>query len=778
MRKIYFLLVACLSALFACKTTQKTTSTKKTQEPILMYVGDMPITVGEFKYVYEKNNPNKDSLYVEKSLRDYLDLYTKFKLKVLDGIKNGIDTTREFQTEYYGYEVQLVRPYLIPKEVTDKLVREAYDRMQEEINASHILIRVSPEADPKDTLTAYEKIKKIRERALKGESFEKLAQDFSEDPSGSANGGNLGYFTGLKMVYPFETAAYKTPKGQISDIVRTEFGYHIIKVLDRRPTSGKVTAAHIMLRTAKGISAEDSIALRKKAFEIYERAKKGEEWGKLVAQFSEDANTKNSNGQLREFGVGDLIPEFENAAFALKNPGEISEPVLSPYGWHIIKLISKGRKETFEEVETSIRNRVQRDSRSEVSKSLVLARLRKENNLKINDKVLKKAISAVDSSLLRGNWDFKEDKFLKEIIANFENKQVGKKQNISVRDFYFYLKTRQQQRPDLKDAKHYANLLWQRFIDDETVNFEKSILPDKFYDYKMLAQEYREGMILFAMMNDKVWAKAIKDTTGAKQFYEKNKEKYRWGERAFATIFDAANENILKQVEEYAGEKPPYLLKGYFENNIIKYGKDQMKYDEKEYLGLINEVGEALNKDANLLLEISGHMDKTERPKTLSADRTKVIFDYLYQIKRINANQAIRKDFGSSMPGTKKNPKPNSRVELQMYSYALSGIEKVINKSNALNLKVTELKPYEKGTNDLLNAVPWKEGKHRLQRNGRYFLVHISSIEAPRTKTFEEARGNIIQDYQVFLEKEWIDELQKKYPVKIQEEEFKKLVKK
>lgn len=776
MKKSYLSQVFVCLALFACKATQKTVNTQQ-QEPILMYVGNMPVTVGEFKYVYEKNNLNKDSLYIEKSLRDYLELYTKFKLKVLDGIKNGVDTTKEFQTEYYGYEVQLARPYLVPKEVTDKLVREAYERMQEEINASHILIKVSPEADPKDTLIAYEKIKKIRERALKGESFEKLAQQYSEDPSTSTNEGNLGYFTGLKMVYPFETAAYKTPKGQISDIVRTEFGYHIIKVLDRRPNRGKITVAHIMLRTAKGISAEDSIAIRKKAFEIYEKAKKGEDWNQLVLQFSEDANTKNNGGQLREFGVGDIIPEFENAAFALQNPGDISEPVLSPYGWHIIKLVRKGKKETFEEVENSIRNRVQKDSRSEVSKNIVLARLRQENNLKINQKVLKKAISQVDTSLLKGNWNYKESKFLKETIATFENKQVGKRRNLSVQDFYYYMKTRQYARSDIKDPQHYANLLWQRFIDDETINFEKSILPDKFYEYKMLTQEYREGMILFAMMNEKVWGKAIKDTAGARQFYERNKEKYRWGERAFATIFDAMNEDILKRVEEYTNEKPPYLLKGYFENNIIKYAKDQMKYDENQYLGFLNEIGEELNKDPNLLLEIAGHMDKSERPKTLSADRTKVIFDYLYQIKRINANQAIRKDFGSSMPGTKKNPKPNSRVELQMYSYAISGIEKVINRSNPLNLKVIDLKPYEKGTNELLNQVPWKEGKYRLVRNGRHYLIHISSIEPPRIKTFEEARGNVIQDYQVYLENEWLEELQKKYPVKLQEEEFRKLIK-
>ncbi|MFN3315808.1 MAG: peptidylprolyl isomerase [Raineya sp.] len=520
MKKIFAL--ALIFSVISCKTTQKV-SKNTTKEPILMYVGDTPVTVSEFRYVYEKNNPSKDSLYMEASLREYLDLYTKFKLKVIDAQKNGIDTTREFKTEYFGYEVQLARPYIVSKEATDKLVRETYERLQEEINASHILIKVSPEAEPKDTLAAYNKIKQIREKVLKGEDFATLARQNSEDPSVSSNDGNLGYFTALQMVYPFETAAYKTPKGQVSEIVRTDFGYHIIKVLDRRSSSGKITVAHIMLRAVKGVSEQDSIALRKKAFEIYDKAKKGEDWNKLVSQFSEDANTKNSGGQLREFGVGDLIPEFENAAFALQNTNDISEPVYTPYGWHIIKLITKRKRETFEETENSIRTRVQRDSRSEVSKNATLAKLRKDNNLKINQKILDNAIKNIDTTLLKGNWDYannkKIQKSLNEIVATFENKAVGKKQKITINDFYYYLKIRQQARMDLKSPQHYARLLWQKFIDDETVNFEKSILADKYHDYKMLTQEYREGMMLFAMMNDKVWGKAIKDTTGAIKFY-------------------------------------------------------------------------------------------------------------------------------------------------------------------------------------------------------------------------------------------------------------------
>lgn len=774
MKKLFAL--ALIFSVLACKTIPKT-SKDTPKEPILMYVGDTPVTVAEFKYVYEKNNPSKDSLYTEASLREYLDLYTKFKLKVVDAQKNGIDTTNEFKTEYYGYEIQLARPYIVSKEATDKLVRETYERLQEEVNASHILIKVSPDAEPKDTLAAYNKIKEIREKALKGEDFATLALQNSEDPSVSANEGNLGYFTALQMVYPFESAAYKTPKGQISEIVRTDFGYHLIKVLDRRPSSGKITVAHIMLRAIKGTSEQDSIALRKKAFEIYEKAKKGEDWNRLVSQFSEDSNTKNTGGQLREFGVGDLIPEFENAAFALKNANDISEPVYTPYGWHIIKLISKRKQETFEEAENSIRNRVQRDSRSEVSKLASLMRLRQENNLKINEKVLEKAIKQVDSSLLKGNWDYPNNsKKLKAIVATLESKAVGKKRQISINDFYFYLKRYQQARTDLKSPQHYARLLWQKFIDDETINFEKSILADKYQEYKMLTQEYREGMMLFAMMNEKVWGKAIKDTVGARKFYENNKSNYMWGERAFATIFDALNDKVLKEVEDIMNEKPPYLLKDFIKTPIITYKKDQLNIDEK-YLDELNRIATELNNDPTLLLEISGHMDKSERPKTLSADRTKRIFDYLFN-KNINPNQAIRKDVGSAMPGTRANKKPNARVELQMFTYSLKGIEKQINATNPLNLKITELRPYEKGSNPILNQVPWQEGKHKFSQNGRSMLVHISSIEKPRNKTFEEARGLVISDYQNFLEKEWLEDLKKKYPVRLQEEEFRKLIKK
>jgi peptidyl-prolyl cis-trans isomerase SurA len=774
MKKLLFLVLPL--SFFACKTTQKS-SQKIAKEPILMYVGDIPVTVAEFKYVYEKNNPNKDSLYLESSLREYLDLYTKFKLKVVDAKKMGIDTTREFKTEYYGYEIQLARPYLLSKEANEKLVKEAYQRLQEEVNVGHILIKVGLEAEPKDTLAAYNKIKQIRERVLKGEDFATLARQFSEDPSAASNGGNLGYFTALQMVYPFETAAYQTPKGQVSEIVRTEFGYHILKVYDKRPSSGKVTVAHIMLRTVKGASEQDSIAVRKKIFEIYEKVKKGEDFATLVRQFSEDSNTKNNGGQLREFGVGDLIPEFENAAFALKNEGDVAEPVYTPYGWHIIKLISRRKRETFEEAEASIRNRVQRDSRSEVGKNASLARLRKENNLKINQKVLEKALKSVDTTLLKGQWKYdSKSKFVKEIIASFENKDVQKKQNISVNDFFFYLTRTQQARVDIKDPSHYARLLWQRFIDDETVEFEKAILPEKYQEYKMLTQEYREGMMLFSMMNDKVWGRALKDTTGAKQFYQNNKEKYKWGERAFATIFDAANENVLKEVEERLTEKPPYLLKNYLKEPLIKYNKDQLIVDKK-YTDRLIEIATELNNDPSLLLEISGHMDKSERPKTLSADRTKHIFDYLFN-KNVNPNQMIRKDFGSSVPGTKKDGKPNSRVELQMFTYSLKGIEKQVNATNALNLKVTELRPYEKGSNPILNQVEWKEGKHKLSQNGRLVMVNISSIEKPRIKTYEEARGSVISDYQVFLENEWVLSLKNLYPVKLQEEEFKKLIKK
>jgi peptidyl-prolyl cis-trans isomerase SurA len=274
MRSNQLLVVAAALLLAGCTTTRKNDK----QDPIIATIGSQPIYTSEFQYVYEKNNGGNEGAYTRQSVTEYLDLYTKFKLKVMEGESRGLDTTVAFKRELEGYKEQLAQPYLTEKSVTDKLVQEAYERLKQEVNASHILIGLPADPDPQDTLAAYNQVLELRKRVTSGESFEKLAKEFSQDPSAAENGGNLGYFTAMQMVYPFEDAAYKTEVGQISMPVRTRFGYHLIKVNDKRQAKGEVKVAHIMVRATPGMPKADSLAAKQRIDAIYKRVQRNENW--------------------------------------------------------------------------------------------------------------------------------------------------------------------------------------------------------------------------------------------------------------------------------------------------------------------------------------------------------------------------------------------------------------------------------------------------------------------------------------------------------------------
>ena len=306
-----------------------------------MTVAGKNITKTEFEAIYHKNN-TKNAASDTKSLEDYMQLFINFKLKVKEAEELGLDTVSAFKNELEGYRKQLAAPYLTDNEVNDKLLKEAYERMKKDVRASHILIKCDAGALPKDTLAAYNKAISARNRVVKGEDFAKVAKELSDDPSAKDNGGDLGYFTSMQMVYPFEDVAFKTAKGAISEPIRTQFGYHIIKVLDRRPSQGQITVAHIMVRSNPGMPEEDSIAARKKIFDIYDRLKKNENFSSLALEFSDHTDSKTKGGVLPAFGTGTMVPSFENAAFALKDTNSFSMPFQTPFGWHIVKL--KNRK--------------------------------------------------------------------------------------------------------------------------------------------------------------------------------------------------------------------------------------------------------------------------------------------------------------------------------------------------------------------------------------------------------------------------------------------------
>lgn len=531
----------------AAKTEVAPSEKSAANDPVLVTIAGMPVTKSEFERVYYKNN-NKATADDEKSIRDYMELFINYKLKVKEAEALKMDTSKAFTDELIGYRKQLAQPYLTDQNVNDNLIREAYDRLQKDVRASHILIKVSQDALPKDTLAAYNRIMKIRERLIKGADFAKMARDSSEDPSAKENGGDLGYFTGLQMVYPFETAAYNTKPGQISMPVRTRFGYHLIKVADVRPAVGEIHTAHIMIRVNANDPDSVKNEAKRKIFEIYNKLKSGEKFEDLAKQYSDDKGTAMNGGVLPWFGTGKMVPEFEKAAFALSKDGDYTEPVQTPYGWHIIKRLEKRGIPSFEDKKNEIKNQIMRDSRSELGKASLVARIKNENGFKENIAAKDEFIKSLDSTLANGT--FNDSVALKKIKTIFT---LGGK-NYTTFDFAQFLAKHQTKRTGIS-SQAIAHSQYEHFVEDVCISHEESQLDRKYPEFHSLMNEYRDGILLFDLTDKMVWSKAVKDTTGLENFYDKNKNNYMWGERLDAVIYTCKNADVASQARKLIKKK-------------------------------------------------------------------------------------------------------------------------------------------------------------------------------------------------------------------------------
>lgn len=509
-------------------------------DPILMTIGGESIPKSEFERVYRKNN--KDSVYTESAIREYLDLYVNYKLKVKEAEAMKLDTSESFQTELAGYRKQLAQPYLTDKNVSEKLVREAYDRLNKDVRASHILIKLNPDALPKDTIAVYNRMLKIREQILKGTDFAKVARDSSEDPSAKDNGGDLGYFTGMQMVYPFETVAYTTKPGQISMPVRTRFGFHIIKTIDIRPAQGEVHAAHIMVRLPKdgndSVIADAEGKIKKALAEL----KAGQPWDSVVTKYSEDKGSAKKGGELPWFGTGRMVPEFEKAAFALKADGEYSDIIKTSYGWHIIKRLEKRGVASFDEKKGELRQMISRDSRNESSRTSMVNKIKAEYKFKELPKAKDELIAILDTTLSNGDWDLtKADKFSKNLFSLTDSKGVVT--NYTQQNFATYISTHQTKRAG-SNPQVIGYSMYDQWNQDECLAYEEARLDGKYIDFKNLMKEYRDGILLFDLTDKMVWSKAVKDTDGLQTYYDNNKNNYLWGERCEATTYSFPNDEV------------------------------------------------------------------------------------------------------------------------------------------------------------------------------------------------------------------------------------------
>jgi peptidyl-prolyl cis-trans isomerase SurA len=509
------------------------------KNPVLMTIAGEDVKISEFEAVYKKNN--KDEEVDRTDLAEYLELYINFKLKVKEAEAMGMDTIKKFQEELKGYQKQLAKPYLTDKSVTENLVQEAYERMKFDVKASHILLKVDPDALPKDTALVYNKIIELRNDAIKNDSFGKLAAKHSEDPSAKQNNGDLGFFTALRMVYPFESAAYETEKGDISMPVRTRFGYHIIKVQDKRPAQGEILAAHIMVKTPKEATGEQIAEAKKKIDEVSGLLKEGKEFASLAAKYSDDKGSAEKGGILPWFGTGRMVPEFETAAFALEQDGDITEPIKSSYGWHIIQRKERKEQKSFEDLESDLRAKVAKDGRSQQSRIAVLTKVKKEYGFSVNEKSVAAIGSRLDSTVFNGKWEVWLTKEKTPTVMQIGDKKFDQK------DFGDFIASHQVRRKSV-DMAVLVNSFFKQFSEEELLKYEEAQLSNKYPEYKALLKEYRDGILLFDLTDQKVWSKAVKDTTGLADFHKENADKYMWEKRVDATIYFCKDDTIAAVV--------------------------------------------------------------------------------------------------------------------------------------------------------------------------------------------------------------------------------------
>ncbi len=521
---------------FAQSTTISLSSETNTNEqfPVFSY-GDEMVYNDEFMRVFNKNKRG-DQQATQAEIEEYLELYTKFKLKVAEAYARKMDTIPSFINELAGYRRQLAQPYLTDKSVTDRLIKEAYDRSLEEVRASHLLINCALDAKPADTLAAYTKIMGLRSRVLDGnEDFGTLAELYSEDPSAKTNKGDLGYFTTFQMIYPFENAAFETKVGKVSLPVRTQFGYHLVSVQDRRKALGDIKTAHIMVKFYNETEVDST---KRKIDAVYAKLKNGADWNTTVEEFSDDFNTNSKGGELNWFNrtTSNIPVEFKDVAYQLKNDGEYSEPIKTRFGWHIIKRISVKPIASFDDSKEVLRRKVERDARSEQNKEVVVARIKVENKFtEVNGLAAVK--NKFDSTLLQGQWN--QPTPTGDVLFKIGDRKYTDK------DFYAYLATNKS-----RTNKTLENAIvdyYQAYIIQSNLDYEEQILETKYPDFKYIMQEYKDGILLFELTDQEVWSKAVNDSDGLANFYASNQTKYMWGERADATIYSCKDAKTAKK---------------------------------------------------------------------------------------------------------------------------------------------------------------------------------------------------------------------------------------
>ncbi len=579
------------------------------KEEVLFTIDGDNVYTSEFIRVYQKNKEivlDKE----QKEFDDYLELFIDFKLKLKEAKDLKLDTIVNYQNELSKYKEQLIEPYLQNPEATERLAKEAYERTLTEVNASHILIRLAPNAKPKDTLVAYQKIMNARKKIVSGIPFKKVAREYSEDPSVKQNGGNLGYFSAFGMVYSFENVAYQTNIGDVSKPFRTQFGYHLIKVNDKRKSKGEREVAHIMIKN----NPEDSLSAKNKIFDIYNKLKQGDDFAKIAMEHSDDLSSAKKGGVLPKFGSGKMIKPFDDAAFALKNEEDYTQPFHTKYGWHILKLLKIYPIESFESLQTYLESKIKSGNRSKLLDKDLARKIGKNYTMK--EDVL--ALSAF----------YVED--MEEMNSNATLFSINE-ENYSANDFYNYYKNEKNKTTDQ---------IYNDYKNESIINYYKDHLEETNAEFAIIYQEYKDGLLLFDLLQKNIWERSEKDSVGLMQYFNKHRDQYVWKKRGELSIASCTKLEKATLVQQYLEENKTIdeikdlvnegaTIHVLFSSGTLEEGSSKLPDDYNIKLG----VSKIFHPEKNqyTIINVSKIMEPVN--KTIEETRGEVINDYQKELE-------------------------------------------------------------------------------------------------------------------------------------------------
>ena len=515
---------------------------------ILLNVDVSEIQAGEFIRMYQKSTePGKTP-----DIDGYLQQFIVFKLKVAEALDEGYDTTRAFRNELSGYRNQLAQNYLTDTQTKENLLQKAYQRSLTEINAWHILVALPQEPTPEDTLKEWQKAIDIRERIIKGESFESVARGTSDDKSVKINGGNLGYFSVFQMIMPFEDAAYSLKKGAVSMPVRTPFGYHIMKVTDKRPAKGKIKVAHIMKTVPPGTDEKEAEKAEEEINDISKMLQEGASFAEVAKKYSDHKESSIKGGELNWFSSGEIISDFSEAAFAIADTGKFTKPVRTLYGWHIIKLLDRKAPGTFEESRSLLESKINQSYLNSISKKSFVEKLKKEYNFQIDQDTYNWFVANTDTLIIKGLKKYDRTTMPERNLYSFAN------QYFTNNEFANYIEKRGSM-VVTKDSSVFISRSIEIRVSDHLISFENSVLEKKYPEFRYLMNEFHDGMLLFEISGKKVWNRVSDDSSGLRCYYEEHKDTWlsRMGiEAKIYTLKSSDKEEELSSALRKYANKP------------------------------------------------------------------------------------------------------------------------------------------------------------------------------------------------------------------------------